>query len=262
MAKATGAKKDNKRWLFICVPAAFVVVGLIAFGATKCNRVNEEKVQNEETVRTIEEATKKMNEAAAKVDSLFVVNRELTVDNAAKSDTIKQQKQIISKQHDSIVGLKKTVSKKNNELKAVKAELEDCKKNNSKTVVKKPKKTTETKPVVQAVRTTQVVVVPVSDTVASQVRNDSVAGTGSVRLSKSENSGVIIVNGRDAAVVLENESVNTGTIVVGNNNLVQVYENGAAQLNANNQVVDTVANRKKPSVVCTYTCKQVLVNTR
>jgi hypothetical protein len=89
-----------------------------------------------------------------------------------------------------------------------------------------------------------------------------VAGTGSVRLSKSENSGVIIVNGRDAAVVLENESVNTGTIVVGNNNLVQVYENGAAQLNANNQVVDTVANRKKPSVVCTYTCKQVLVNTR
>jgi hypothetical protein len=215
-----------------------------------------------------------MNEAAAKVDSLFAVNRELTVDNAAKSDTIKQQKQIISKQHDSIVGLNRTVSEKNNELKVVKAELEDCKKNNPKTVAKKPvvkkttetkpvaKKTTETKPVVQAVRTTQVVVMPVSDTVASQVRNDGVAGTASVRLSKSENSGVIVVNGRDAAVVLENESVNTGTIVVGDNNLVQVYENGAAQLNANNQVVDTVANRKKPSVVCTYTCKQVLVNTR
>lgn len=237
----------DKKWWLGHVAATTFVVGLVVLCVPGCNKSKDAEEEKEQATSAVNVATEKLNQATAKMDSLFVVNGDLKQDNLAKSDTIREQKKIISAQQDSIVGLNKTVADKDGQLKVVAAELEDCKQN--KTVIKKSKPTK--KPVVVSRPVVQVV-----DTVSNP--NSSAA---LVRVNASENSGNIIVNGAPAAVVLDNQSVNSGNIIVGNNNNIQIY--GQGEVRVESQSSDTVAARAaNDSIVCTVRWKTVVVNTR
>ncbi|MBQ2845134.1 MAG: hypothetical protein IJE79_03910 [Alphaproteobacteria bacterium] len=251
--------KFDKKWWFVHVPATVVVAGLIAFGVTKCNRLENLKQQTTDSVENMANATEKLNQAAAKIDSLFVVDK-------AKSDTIRQLKVVVEKQHDSIVGLNKSLSATTKKLKVVKAQLEDCENNkkaqqqqakkSSKPKAKKPavaKKPEAKKPEAKPV---QQVVVQAVDTCSN--------GNATVRVSASENSGNIVVTGRNnATVILENSSANSGNIIVGDNNVVQINGNNSVRVNDTVRAVDTVpAAEVREPVTCTFRIVTVYGNTR
>lgn len=251
--------KFDKKWWFVHVPATVVVAGLIAFGVTKCNRLENLKQQTTDSVENMANATEKLNQAAAKIDSLFVVSN-------AKSDTIRQLKVVVEKQHDSIVGLNKSLSLTTKKLKVVKAQLEDCENNkkaqqqqakkSSKPKAKKPaaaKPTVAKKPVAKPVHQ---VVVQAVDTCSN--------GNATVRVSASENSGNIVVTGRNnATVILENSSANSGNIIVGDNNVVQINGNNSVRVNDTIRAVDNVpAAEVREPVSCTFRIVTVYGNTR
>lgn len=241
------AKQTNKQNRIIYFSAAALLAVMIVLIINNEAKLSKSKSEKEQATSAVNVATEKLNQATAKMDSLFVVNGDLKRDNLAKSDTIREQKKIISAQQDSIAGLNKTVADKDCQLKVVAAELEDCKQN--KTAIKKSNPTKKpvvvSRPVVQAV-----------DTVSNP--NSSAA---LVRVNASENSGNIIVNGAPATVVLDNQSVNSGNIIVGNNNNIQIY--GQGEVRVESQSSDTVAARAaNDSIVCTVRWKTVVVNTR
>ena len=241
------AKQTNKQNRIIYFSAAALLAVMIVLIINNEAKLSKSKSEKEQATSAVNVATEKLNQATAKMDSLFVVNGDLKQDNLAKSDTIREQKKIISAQQDSIAGLNKTVADKDSQLKVVAAELEDCKQN--KTAIKKSNPTK--KPVVVSRPVVQVV-----DTVSNP--NSSAA---LVRVNASENSGNIIVNGAPAAVVLDNQSVNSGNIIVGNNNNIQIY--GQGEVRVESQSSDTVAARAaNDSIVCTVRWKTVVVNTR
>lgn len=241
------AKQTNKQNRIIYFSAAALLAVMIVLIINNEAKLSKSKSEKEQATSAVNVATEKLNQATAKMDSLFVVNGDLKQDNLAKSDTIREQKKIISAQQDSIAGLNKTVADKDSQLKVVAAELEDCKQN--KTAIKKSNPTK--KPVVVSRPVVQVV-----DTVSNP--NSSAA---LVRVNASENSGNIIVNGAPATVVLDNQSVNSGNIIVGNNNNIQIY--GQGEVRVESQSSDTVAARAaNDSIVCTVRWKTVVVNTR
>ena len=124
--------KFDKKWWFIHVPATVVVAGLIAFGVTMCNRLEDAKA-TKVSVSNTDNLTLTMNkskqEADAKIDSLIKVQDSLKNVGVKKSDTIRQLKVVVEKQHDSIVGLNNSLSKATKNLKVVKAQLKDCENN-------------------------------------------------------------------------------------------------------------------------------------
>lgn len=243
--------KFDKRWLFIHVPATLVVAGLIVFGVSKCNRLEDAKATRDSATNAVNLATDKLNQAIAKMDSLKNVG-------VKKSDTIRQLKNDIVIYQDSIVelndsikGLNTSLNEKNKDLKTVKAELEDCKRNKA---AARRSNGANNRTVVRAER-------PV-DTCSNT--------TARVQVNGSENSGNIIVTGaNNAAVVLENNAVNSGNIIVGNGNNIQIFGTSDVRV-----VSDSVVSRVNPpvvrdsiapqndSIVCTFGWRTVVVNTR
>lgn len=246
--------KFDKKWWFVHVPATVVVAGLIAFGVTKCNRLENLKQQTTDSVENMANATEKLNQAAVRIDSLFVVGK-------AKSDTIRQLKVVVEKQHDSIVGLNKSLSTTTKKLKVVKAQLEDCE-NNKKVQQQQAKKSSKPKTKKPAV-TKKPVAKPVHQVVVQAVDTCS-NGNATVRVSASENSGNIVVTGRNnATVILENSSANSGNIIVGDNNVVQINGNNSVRVNDTVRAVDTVpAAEVREPVTCTFRVVTVYGNTR
>ncbi|MFQ6744964.1 MAG: hypothetical protein ACLRFN_03255 [Alphaproteobacteria bacterium] len=252
--------KFDKKWWFIHVPATVVVAGLIAFGVTKCNRLENLKQQTTDSVENMTKAGERLDLAAAKIDSLLS-------DGKAKSDTIRQLKVVVEKQHDSIVGLNKSLSVTTKNLKVVKAQLKDCE-NNMKAQQQQAKKSSKSKSARSVVAKR-----PVADTVRQvvvQTVDTCSNGNATVRVSGSENSGNIVVTGRNnATVILENSAVNSGNIIVGDNNVVHIIGNNSVRVNDTVRAVDTVrvvdtvpAAEVREPVTCTFRIVTVYGNTR
>ena len=254
--------KFDKKWWFIHVPATFVVAGLIMFGVSKCNRLEDAEATRDSANNAASLATDKLNQAIAKIDSLFIVQDSLKNVGVKKSDTIRQLKNDIVIYQDSIVelndsikGLNKSLKKKDKALKTVKAELEDCKRNQAAaTNNARRSNRANNRTVVRSERAV--------DTCSNT--------TARVLVNGSENSGNIIVTGADnAAVVLENNAVNSGNIIVGNGNHIQIFGTGDVRVvsdsvvaRVNQPVVrDSIASQND-SIVCTFGWRTVVVNTR
>lgn len=252
----------DKKWLFIHVPATFVVAGLIMFGVSKCNRLEDAEATRDSASNAASLATDKLNQAIAKMDSLFIVQDSLKNVGVKKSDTIRQLKNDIVIYQDSIVelndsikGLNKSLKKKDKVLKTVKAELDDCKRNQAAATNNARRSNgTNNRTVVRAER-------PV-DTCSNT--------TARVRVNGSENSGNIIVTGVDnASVVLENNAVNSGNIIVGNGNNIQIFGTSDVRVvsdsvvaRVNQPVVRDSIAPQNDSIVCTFGWRTVVVNTR
>lgn len=252
----------DKKWLFIHVPATFVVAGLIMFGVSKCNRLEDAEATRDSASDAANLATDKLNQAIAKMDSLFVVQDSLKNVGVKKSDTIRQLKKDIVIYQDSIVelndsikGLNKSLKKKDKALKTVKAELDDCKRNQAAATNNARRSNgVNNRTVVRAER-------PV----------DTCSNTAArVRVNSSENSGNIIVTGVDnASVVLENNAVNSGNIIVGNGNNIQIFGTSDVRVvsdsvvaRVNQPVVRDSIAPQNDSIVCTFGWRTVVVNTR
>lgn len=269
--------KFDKKWWFIHVPATlFVGAGLILFGAFMYNRLEDAEATKDSVSNTenLTLTTDKLKQAAVKIDSLFVVDKaksakidSLLSDGKAKSDTIRQLREVVEKQDDSIVGLNKSLSVTTRKLNAVKAQLEDCESNKKalQQQVQKFSKSKTKKPAVAkrpVADTVQQVVVQAVDTCSN--------GNATVRVSASENSGNIVVTGRNnATVILENSAVNSGNIIVGDNNVVQINGNNLVRVNDTIRAVDTVrvvdtvpAAEVREPVTCTFRVVTVYGNTR
>ena len=252
----------DKKWWFIHVPATFVVAGLIVFGVSKCNRLEDAEATRDSASDAASLATDKLNQTIAKMDSLFKVQDSLKNVGVKKSDTIRQLKNDIVIYQDSIVelndsikGLNKSLKKKDKALKTVKAELDDCKRNQAAaTNNARRSNATNNRTVVRTERAV--------DTCSN--------ATARVRVNGSENSGNIIVTGADnASVVLENNAVNSGNIIVGNGNNIQIFGTSDVRVvsdsvvaRVNQPVVrDSIASQND-SIVCTFGWRTVVVNTR
>ena len=247
--------KFDKKWWFVHVPATFVVAGLIVFGVSKCNRL-------EDAEATRDSASDAANLAIAKMDSLFAVQDSLKNVGVKKSDTIRQLKNDIVIYQDSIVelndsikGLNKSLKKKDKTLKTVKAELEDCKRNQAAATNNARRSNgTNNRTVVRAER-------PVDTCLNTTAR---------VRVNGSENSGNIILTGVDnASVVLENNAVNSGNVIVGNGNNIQIFGTSDVRVvsdsvvaRVNQPVVRDSIAPQNDSIVCTFGWRTVVVNTR
>lgn len=247
--------KFDKKWWFVHVPATFVVAGLIVFGVSKCNRL-------EDAEATRDSASDAANLAIAKMDSLFAVQDSLKNVGVKKSDTIRQLKNDIVIYQDSIVelndsikGLNKSLKKKDKVLKTVKAELEDCKRNQAAATNNARRSNgTNNRTVVRGER-------PVDTCLNTTAR---------VRVNGSENSGNIILTGVDnASVVLENNAVNSGNVIVGNGNNIQIFGTGDVRVvsdsvvaRVNQPVVRDSIAPQNDSIVCTFGWRTVVVNTR
>lgn len=252
----------DKKWLFIHVPATVVVAGLIMFGVSKCNRLEDAEATRDSASNAASLATDKLNQAIAKMDSLFTVQDSLKKVGVKKSDTIRQLKNDIVIYQDSIVelndsikGLNKSLKKKDKALKTVKAELDDCKRNQAAaTNNARRSNRTNNRTVVRAERSV--------DTCSN--------ATARVQVNGSENSGNIIVTGvNNASVVLENDAVNSGNIIVGNGNNVQIFGTSDVRgvsdsvvARVNQPVVRDSSAPQNDSIVCTFGWRTVVVNTR
>lgn len=254
--------KFDKKWLFIHVPATVVVAGLIMFGVSKCNRLEDAEATRDSASNAASLATDKLNQAIAKMDSLFTVQDSLKKVGVKKSDTIRQLKNDIVIYQDSIVelndsikGLDKSLKKKDKALKTVKAELDDCKRNQAAATNNARRSNgTNKRTVVRGER-------PV-DTCSNT--------TARVQVNGSKNSGNIIVTGvNNASVVLENDAVNSGNIIVGSGNNIQIFGTSDVRgvsdsvvARVNQPVVRDSSAPQNDSIVCTFGWRTVVVNTR
>lgn len=254
--------KFDKKWWFIHVPATFVVAGLIVFGVSKCNRLEDAEATRDSASDAASLATDKLDQAIARMDSLFAVQDSLKNVGVKKSDTIRQLKKDIVIYQDSIVelndsikGLNKSLKKKDKALKTVKAELDDCKRNQAAATNNARRSNgTNNRTVVRSERAV--------DTCSNT--------TARVRVNGSENSGNIIVTGVDnASVVLENNAENSGNIIVGNGNNIQIFGTGDVRVvsdsvvaRVNQPVVRDSIAPQNDSIVCTFGWRTVVVNTR
>lgn len=259
--------KFDKKWWFVHVPATVVVAGLIMFGVSKCNRLEDAEATRDSASNAASLATDKLNQAITKMDSLFTVQDSLRKVGVKKSDTIRQLKVVVEKQHDSIVGLNKSLSATTEKLKVVKAQLEDCE-NNKKAQQQQAKKSSKPKTKKPAVtkkpvaKSVQQVVVQAEDTCSN--------ATARVRVNGSKNSGNIIVTGvNNASVVLENDAVNSGNIIVGSGNNIQIFGTSDVRgvsdsvvARVNQPVVRDSSAPQNDSIVCTFGWRTVVVNTR
>ena len=59
--------KFDKKWWFVHVPATFVVAGLIVFGVSKCNRLEDAEATRDSASNAASLATDKLNQAIAKM---------------------------------------------------------------------------------------------------------------------------------------------------------------------------------------------------
>ena len=196
------------------------------------------------------------------MDSLFKVQDTLKNVGVKKSDTIRQLKKDIVIYQDSIVelndsikGLNKSLKKKDKVLKTVKAELDDCKRNQAAATNNARRSNgTNNRTVVRTERAV--------DTCSN--------ATARVRVNGSENSGNIILTGVDnASVVLENNAVNSGNVIVGNGNNIQIFGTSDVRVvsdsvvaRVNQPVVRDSIAPQNDSIVCTFGWRTVVVNTR
>ena len=220
----------DKKWLFVHVPASVAVVALLAFGVVQCDGKKEEAIEKTKAQNQLVDASKKMEIAASRMDSLLNVNRDLGADNVRKGDTIRVLKDSVNVLNGKIVELRTD----NDSLIIA---LDDCA-NSKKSAKPAQKKKAATRPAATrpAAKPSQTPRPqkspdwkrPVDIHVPQQPQPSGAAATevpvrrANVTVNGSYNNGNVIVDNApaEANIRLENGAINNGNVVVGGANTV------------------------------------------
>ena len=204
----------DKKWLFIHIPAGLVVAVLLGFGVVQCDGKNEESAEKVKAQNQLVDASKKMDIAANRMDSLLNVNHNLGADNVRKSDTIRVLK-------DSVNTLNGQVRELRADNDSLIVALDDCANSKKKTQPRRKPRNNSRRPATPVKRDT-VYVVAKPQTENRNCCAGTEVRTANVRLDGSYNNGNVLVDNAptNTNIRLDNGSVNNGNVVVGGANNV------------------------------------------
>lgn len=229
----------SKKWWAVHVGAGVATALLILFGITKCSGEKDERNAKEAAQEDLLKAAQHIENVAARVDSLVVINCE-------QEGTIKTLNDSIVVLNDSLVRVNGKLVRVNDELQDVRGRLADCEKSRkaTKPVVKpcpcekreKPQPKPEVKPKPQP---KPVVVEQKKEQPAPAAKpcqpSKPAKGTTETKIEVSGNSqnpgNIVVANseqgGGNTTITITDGSCNSGTIVVSNGGTVNVTTGNA-----------------------------------